>query len=181
LAAAREVFVERGFDGTTIADIARVAGVAAGTVYLYFPSKADIFAALYARLFGVINLALRDAPVRSPDMREATRVRIHAVFEACAEQSDLLRLVFLNFDPRSETARTMRSGDQNRLQPLAELLRAGMNAGGVREGDELLLARLITAVVSIGVYQCFVLGDGARAPEYEELVSEMVIGALEPR
>jgi hypothetical protein len=31
------------------------------------------------------------------------------------------------------------------------------------------------------VYQCFVLGDGTRASEYEELVTTMVIGALEPR
>lgn len=180
LAAARQVFADRGFDGTTIADVARVAGVAAGTVYLYFPSKADLFAALHARLFEVINLALREARVGAGDMRVATRIRIRAVFEACTEQSDLLRLVFLNFDPRSDIARKMRRDDGDRTRPLAELLRAGMNVGTVREGDELLLARLITATVSVGVYQCFVQGDGARAAEYEELVTEMVIGALEP-
>jgi len=39
LAAARRVFAEKGFHDATVEDIAELAGVAKGTVYLYFPSK----------------------------------------------------------------------------------------------------------------------------------------------
>ncbi|ODS53120.1 MAG: hypothetical protein ABS36_14355 [Acidobacteria bacterium SCN 69-37] len=42
LEAARESFGQLGLAGTTVDDIARRAGVAKGTVYLYFKSKADI-------------------------------------------------------------------------------------------------------------------------------------------
>jgi AcrR family transcriptional regulator len=39
LNAARVVFAEKGFMGTRMADIATIAGVTKGTIYLYFPSK----------------------------------------------------------------------------------------------------------------------------------------------
>lgn len=47
LAAAKEVFAEHGFAGATIDEIAAKAGVAKGTPYLYFPTKADLFYAVF--------------------------------------------------------------------------------------------------------------------------------------
>jgi AcrR family transcriptional regulator len=41
--AARRLFVERGFDGVTVAMVARAADVAEGTVFNYFPTKEDLF------------------------------------------------------------------------------------------------------------------------------------------
>src|ERR1041385_284425 len=43
LSAARLVFSRQGFHDATIDDIAHEAGVAKGTVYLYFKSKQDIY------------------------------------------------------------------------------------------------------------------------------------------
>ncbi|MGH2457483.1 MAG: TetR/AcrR family transcriptional regulator [Chloroflexota bacterium] len=48
LRAAVEVFGERGYNSATISDIANAAGVAHGTVYLYFRSKAEILQSLHA-------------------------------------------------------------------------------------------------------------------------------------
>jgi len=45
LAAARGVFAMRGFSEATVDEIAAAAGIAKGTVYLYFPSKRDIYLA----------------------------------------------------------------------------------------------------------------------------------------
>lgn len=44
--AARNVFVDRGYPRTTVADIVKEANRAHGTFYLYFDNKEDIFAAL---------------------------------------------------------------------------------------------------------------------------------------
>src|SRR5437016_10656592 len=46
VAAALEVFGERGFAATKLADVARHAGVTKGTVYLYFESKEALFKAV---------------------------------------------------------------------------------------------------------------------------------------
>jgi TetR/AcrR family fatty acid metabolism transcriptional regulator len=49
LDAATIVFAERGFAGAQVADVARRAGVAAGTVYLYFAGKDDLLISLFNR------------------------------------------------------------------------------------------------------------------------------------
>src|SRR5580765_6630918 len=43
LAAALEVFGERGLAAARLDDIARRAGVSKGTIYLYFPNKEELF------------------------------------------------------------------------------------------------------------------------------------------
>src|SRR2546422_3334111 len=43
LEAARRVFAERGFHEATVDEIAEAAGVAKGTVYLYYHSKKEIY------------------------------------------------------------------------------------------------------------------------------------------
>ena len=54
LDAATRVFAERGFFAAQVADVARLAGVAAGTVYLYFKNKDDLLISLF-------NRTMRDA------------------------------------------------------------------------------------------------------------------------
>ena len=57
LEAATHVFAERGFFTAQVADIARRAGIASGTVYLYFKSKDDLLTSLFDR---TMQEAIRD-------------------------------------------------------------------------------------------------------------------------
>src|SRR3989449_8501913 len=70
LAAALEEFAARGFAATRLADVARRAGVAKGTIYLHFRDKESLFQelvrAMLSPLVGTIEAAaLRDLPVRA--------------------------------------------------------------------------------------------------------------------
>ena len=47
LRAAIDTFAERGYFNAQVADVARAAGVAAGTVYLYFKSKDDLLVSIF--------------------------------------------------------------------------------------------------------------------------------------
>ena len=49
LRAATDVFAERGYFNAQVADVARAAGIAAGTVYLYFRSKDDLLVSIFER------------------------------------------------------------------------------------------------------------------------------------
>src|SRR5919201_2936424 len=71
LDAAVKVFAERGYFSSTVAEIARAAGVADGTIYLYFKSKDDLLLRLFeekmTQLLAAAKAALgeeRDAPSR---------------------------------------------------------------------------------------------------------------------
>jgi AcrR family transcriptional regulator len=46
LKAAMEIFSQKGYAAATIPEIARAAGIAAGTIYIYYPSKRELFIAV---------------------------------------------------------------------------------------------------------------------------------------
>jgi AcrR family transcriptional regulator len=50
LKAGMEVFSRKGYAAATIPEIARAAGIAAGTIYLYYPSKRELFIAVIRNL-----------------------------------------------------------------------------------------------------------------------------------
>jgi AcrR family transcriptional regulator len=58
--AAYELFAERGYDATTVADIAEVAEVAPRTVAMYFPAKQDIALSRFSDGVASLTTALRD-------------------------------------------------------------------------------------------------------------------------
>ena len=50
LKAALEIFTQKGYTAATIPEIAKEAGVATGTIYLYYPSKRELFIAVIKSL-----------------------------------------------------------------------------------------------------------------------------------
>lgn len=56
--AALTLFAERGFHGTSVPDIAQLAGVGAGTIYRYFEGKEALVNALYQHHKGELSMAL---------------------------------------------------------------------------------------------------------------------------
>lgn len=180
LAAARRVFAARGFRGTTIADIAEDAGIALGTIYLYYASKDDVFAALNEQLNALIVSAMTDVPA-AVSLEETVRRRVDNVFEACAGNRDLVRLVVLNTDPDSAATRRMQEADVVRSVPMVAAIKAGMERGLVVEGDPCIMAKLIVGLVSIAVYQTFVLSDGRDADKFRAACGDMIVSYMTPR
>ena len=65
--AAIELFVERGFHGTAVPDIADRAGVGAGTIYRYFASKEALVNEIYQQFkTELTSRVLKDFPVDKP-------------------------------------------------------------------------------------------------------------------
>ncbi len=91
LDAAERVLLDRGLANTTIAEVAVAAGVAKGTVYLYFASKNELLAALRARYLEQYAAALDVATGSARD-----RIRAFAVgfYEFAATHRDLHHVLF---------------------------------------------------------------------------------------
>src|SRR5437868_4175819 len=73
LRAAIDVFADRGYFNAQVADVARAAGVAAGTVYLYFKSKDDLLVSIFERSMRESLTAGREAVADLSDPRERLR------------------------------------------------------------------------------------------------------------
>jgi AcrR family transcriptional regulator len=97
LDAARRVFARTGFEGATVDRIAEAAGVAKGTVYLYFPSKREIY--LEALRSGLARLS--EETVRNVAAAPAPAGKIRAFIETrvrhAEENRDLVGIYYSEF------------------------------------------------------------------------------------
>jgi len=76
---ARQMFLTQGYEKTSLAKIAKQAGVTANTIYWYFQSKEDLFAAVVEEMIQVF-LATLDA--RKSETLEANILWIISVLES---------------------------------------------------------------------------------------------------
>ena len=97
LAAARRVFAEKGFEGATVDDIARAAGLAKGTVYLYYRSKRDIYWAALKHGFR----DLHEETKRRVEAAETIEAKIRAFIATKAayfeENRDFFKIYYSEF------------------------------------------------------------------------------------
>ncbi len=107
LAAAAQAASEGGMAALQIAPVAQRAGIAAGTVYRYFPGKTDLVAALLAEMAERETAALRGAAERAPGPLSALSAAIMTFASRVLRQR---RLAFAAIaepvDPELEETRT---------------------------------------------------------------------------
>lgn len=96
LDAARECFRERGYDNTTIRDIVRRTGLAAGTFYNYFSSKQDIFAALLTDFLDQLNHNLTESRQAATSVDDFIHCAYFALFKATASDPLVYELAHRN-------------------------------------------------------------------------------------
>ena len=80
LTAAERIFARRGFFAAKVSDVAKEAGVADGTIYLYFKSKDDLLISLFEQRMTQVNEALRKAIAGVP-AKEQLRAFIRAYLQ----------------------------------------------------------------------------------------------------
>ena len=79
---ALDVFWERGYEGTSLNDLAQAMGIASGSIYVCFGSKADLFRKVMA-LYGTTS---GEPPRRALREQPTARAAIQAMLRATADQ-----------------------------------------------------------------------------------------------
>lgn len=121
--AALDLFEQRGFDGTTVDDVAAAADIAPRTFFHYFASKEDVVLADYAARLGRLVAELEDGPADASPWRSlrAAFVAVSADYES--ERAQMLRRFRIITTVPSVGARSLK------LQADWEAAVAGMVAG----------------------------------------------------
>ena len=88
MAHAEQLFIDHGFHGTSMQMIAKAAGIAAGTVYLHFPSKEMLIRALYRRAVAdMLGCLLKDHDPALPPYDQYRHIWFNAYRELKDKQS----------------------------------------------------------------------------------------------
>jgi AcrR family transcriptional regulator len=176
MAAATQVFSQRGFAGARIKDIARAAGIAEGTIYLYFRDKRDLISGIVAA--AAHSLAARMADLSGDDERAAIAEIIEDRLTLMREKGALIKVVLARGLVDEEVAEVLREGV---LGPVTDLLasriRAKQREGRLRQVDPIVAARvLMAATLAFGVLSP-ALGD-ERLPHSEKRIAAEVADLL---
>lgn len=123
---AGELMAAKGYDGTSMRDIARAVGMLPGSLYYHFPSKEALFLALHDRMVETMQArvdAALDAPTAPWDRLEAACV---AHVEGLIATGNLLAIVSPGFlderDAISARIRAERSRYEQRFRHLVAAL-----------------------------------------------------------
>jgi AcrR family transcriptional regulator len=142
LSAALELFVERGFYGTAVPEIAERASVGAGTIYRYFDSKEALVNAIYREqklLFG--QVALDDFPLSAPT-REQFRVLWMRMARFAIEHPS--SFVFLELHHHARYLDAASRSVEQRMTALFQQVVVGAQARGeLKAGDPRVLMGLV--------------------------------------
>jgi len=118
------LFNQKGFHETTMAEIAVAAGIAKGTVYLYFPSKEQLYAEMTKREFGrfLDELKQKLAAAADPEERLRATGRQHLAYFFRLREYKRLLMEVPNNDP--EIWRTLVDMFRNYIAIVADALAA---------------------------------------------------------
>lgn len=154
VAAALEVFVEKGFAAARLDDIAARAGVSKGAIYLYFATKQDIFRAVVETAVAPnIKLMQQLAAVPTPF---ADRVRQFAALTGpIATHSPIGGIVKMILAEARNFPELASIWHERTIEPvltlLCDLIAKAQAQGEVRPGDPRLFAMGMVAPTLVGV------------------------------
>lgn len=145
LDAALELFLEQGYEGTSMQAIADEAGVTKPVVYACFASKDSLFRALLTReeerILAELNAVFADADLTDPE--PALTEGYTAFLRAVAARPDVYRLIFLQEGGgNAAIARRVQRGREAQVDALSALARGWLEVSGAT-ADVLRTARLI--------------------------------------
>ena len=180
LAAARAVFALHGYGPATVDEIADAAGVAKGTVYLYFPSKRDLFLATLREGVEALHAEANREIERAASATAKIRAFIETRLSYCDRNRDFFRIYYPEFSALAVRSAGERPEFQDLYDAQAELLRniieLGIGRGEIRRCDSRRTARLIYDLTRSAIAQHVLEGleDGNDVKESTDMICNFI-------
>jgi AcrR family transcriptional regulator len=185
MASAKKVFARNGFHATTIADIAKEADLAYGSVYWYFDSKDDLFRKLIAvEEYGLrthVAVALAKSGTQFGYAEAPFRASLRATFEFFDANPATAKLLFRDaYAMDSRFDKQLGSVYERFIDDIESLIAAAQDRGDVIAAPARLVAYMLTALIGHMAHRRLSTDDGVSAAEAADLVVSLVIKGLRP-
>ncbi|GHO62801.1 hypothetical protein KSC_016930 [Ktedonobacter sp. SOSP1-52] len=172
LAAARQVFVNRGYQDATISEIIQVADVAMGTFYLHFRDKEAVLQALTEEVFQMLREKIHAALAEHSDQPLIPLI-IRTLFHSACQQRDLFVLLC-----SGEAHLVAHTGTQRAQQGLVThfipLFEAAREQGELGTDDPVFLAHVLVGMLVRAITWTF----DQEAPDPDRM-TDQILSVLE--
>jgi AcrR family transcriptional regulator len=185
LSAAKHVFAERGYHATTIADIARQAGLSYGSIYWYYDSKEALFHELMSAeataLRSHINGAVRATPA-DEGPAAPLQAAVRATLEFYETDRALVKLLFRDaFALGAGFEEHLYAIHASFVEDAERLVVQAQRQGALVDGPSKMMAFCITALVGQMAHRRLTTDDGMSAGVAAGFVVELLLSGLRPR
>ena len=134
LAAAQKIFAQNGFHNSKVAQIAKEANVADGTIYLYFHNKDDILISLFEDRMRMLIDVLRKELATIDSLADKIRAVIRLHFRLLREDPDLIEIITIELRQSTMFMKEYQNQQfRSYLQVLGDLLKEGKDQGLIRQ------------------------------------------------
>ena len=134
LKAALELFTEKGYCNTSIADIRQEANVSTGTIYHYFKNKEAIADALFEDILQSLNDSIKEIKRKNKNAFEQLRAIVELFFTLTEDAPDVIRFIITIRHQEFLPSRPPLSLTQP-FQSLTQIMQEGVNKGEIRQID----------------------------------------------
>jgi len=171
IASARKLFVQHGYDATTIDSIASDAGVAVQTFYATFGSKRTVLLAILDEIeheadLPVLRMALEEA---AADPRRQLRHIVDFNARLFSRTADVLEVVRAAGRADADLVSFGREGEERRRAGQGPLVRGWARSGALRPGlREKEAADILWALTGPDTYRLFVTERGWPVSRYSK-------------
>jgi AcrR family transcriptional regulator len=176
-AAARPIFVERGFAATSIEQIARSAEMSVGAIYLYFQSKEDLYVSLLPEALAPLEAALA-AERESHEHEERLTAVWSQLLGWSQREPEAARALGLLARPdlakqlTAEASQGAGAAIARVKEQLAGSIADGITAGTYRQADPAAVAELVWSAFVGGLTGDLVATNlGQSVPERASLIA----------
>lgn len=130
--AARQLFIEQGYDQTTMSNIAERANVAQGTFYIYFSSKQDVLMAIMRDMLAALEEIIRALAERT-DMSApaALRQALNDCFALVGKEARLVEAIYLQAN-YSLPAQLLEQSAPTLLPLITSIIERGVREGSLK-------------------------------------------------
>ena len=175
--AAVRVFARKGYYNSRVSDIAREAGIAAGTIYLYFKTKDDILVTLFRDKMADFVGVLRKAIAGEADAASKIRRLVSLHFRILEESPDLAEVVQVELRQRQKFFRGASSQEIGAYFALiGSVLEEGVAEGRFRSGLPVKVATKILFGAMDQMATSWVLGKrGYQLVDTADAVAEIFL------
>lgn len=177
---AKRVFMTVGFDAASMNDITREAGVSKGTIYVYFQSKDDLFAAIMERERGRLARSMQDVLEGSSAAEEGLH-RFGVAFAKRVTQEETVSAMrtMIGVVPRMPklSRRFFNDDSMNVRTVLEDFIGRQVEQGYLAVDDISLAARQFIEMATGTFFKLRLFGDMTEAPsdaEIERITSSAV-------
>lgn len=179
--AAMRVVARKGMKNVTVQDIADEAGVAKGTVYIYFDSREEILARTMEGATEKLVEKLSEACRECRGFRDIMEQRIRTQLQHFEENRDFFRLYLAMSEPFGERRLKQHPTYVTYLEQLETILRDAIARGEVRDADVGRLAISVAAVVREIILNRIIDRDPPPIEDDVRFAVDFVMRAVEER